>query len=176
MRPLALPTLALALLLAAACADDEGLGGPAAPEELAGAVLLPVERDTWFEGYLLLSDSATDCNQLVEFVDEGDASEAWNGWLTGRHTLSLLRREPSLTWDGLYPGATSEILALDDMGANRLSSSLVFFDGELIPSDEGGYVLLETYGDSASEGQLDLGVVLGPFEAEACAPVDRTGV
>ncbi len=170
-------TLALVVLaLTGGCAEEEGIGGPAAPEELGSALLLPVDRESWSEALLLLTGASFECNQLVEYVDEGDLSDAYDSWLTGRHSLSLLRREPSLTWDGLYPGATSGTLALDDMGANRASTSVIFFDGELIPSEEGGFVLLETYEDAGeTEGRLDVGVVWGPFVAEVCGAIDRTG-
>jgi len=171
-----LPFALLLIALAAGCAEEEGVGGPAAPEELTSAVLLPVDRETRIEAWLLLSGDSYDCNQLVEYEDEGEVSSAYDSWLTGRHSLSLLRREASLTWDGLYPGATSETLALDDMGMNRASTSLVFFDGELIPSEEGGYVLLETYEDaSEADARIDLGVLDGPFVAEVCAAIERPG-
>jgi hypothetical protein len=162
--------------LAVGCTEEEGITGPAAPEELSSALLLPIDRETRIEALLLLSGESYDCNQLVEYEDEGDLSSAYDSWLTGRHSLSVLRREASLTWDGLYPGATSETLALDDMGMNRASTSAVFFDGEIILSEEGGYVLLEGYEDAGeADARIDLGVLGGPFVAEVCATIERPG-
>ncbi len=176
MRGIAVVCSMLALFAVTGCAEEEGIAGPAAPEELTSALLLPIDRETWSEALVLLSGASFECNQLVEYVDEGDLSDAYNSWLGGRHSLSLLRREPSLTWDGLYPGAAAETLALDDMGMNRASASVVFFDGELIPSEEGGFVQIQTYEDAGeADARLDVGVMYGPFVAEVCGAIERAG-
>lgn len=176
MKRICVVCLVLVLGPLSGCAEEEGIAGPAAPEELKSALLLPIDRDTWSEALVLLSGASFECNQLVEYVDEGELSDAYDSWLTGRHSLSLLRREPSLTWDGLYPGATTETLALEDMGMNRASSSVIFFDGELIPSEEGGFVEVQTYEDAGeADALLDVGVVYGPFVAEVCGAIERAG-
>ncbi len=168
---------ALALALAGAgCPTTDGLTGPAAIEEVSTALLLPVTRAEWVEGVLLLSGGGFECNHVIGYVDEGTDSALAEDLLAGRHVVSLLRREPAVAWPGLYVGETAETLALPDAGGHRLSTSLVYLDGEEIVSDTGGYVWLEAFAeDDAADGSLDLGVVEGPWAAEVCAAIDRSG-
>lgn len=177
-RWLGLLLLGLAL---GGCAATEGLMGPAAIEAPGSQVLLPVDRqgtvgDTstleYTEGLMLISSMNIDCNGLVEYVDEGLTSNTFQSLASGRHLLITLRREPSFDWPGLYVGATSETLAMDDIEPNRAHTALVYLDGEEILSEEGGYVYIDTFDDSAA-GDLDLGVVWGDFEAEVCPVIER---
>lgn len=168
--------LLLVVLAAGGCTESDGLTGPAAIEEISTALLLPVTRAEWVEALLLLSDGSFECNHLVGYVDETTDSALYEDLLSGSHLIATLRREPSLEWPGLYVGETAETLALPDAGGNRLSTGLVFLDGEVILSEQGGYVWLEAYTeDDDASGTLDLGVVEGPWSAEACVAIDRSG-
>jgi hypothetical protein len=167
--------LLLLLVPLAGCPQNDGLTGPAAIEEVSTALFMPVTRADWVEAQLLLSDGDFECNHLVGYVDETTDSALVEDLTTGRHLLATLRREPSLEWPGLYVGETAETLALPDAGGNRLSTGLVFLDGEEILSEQGGYVWLDAYTeDDSASGTLDLGVVEGPWTTEACAAIDRS--
>jgi len=175
--------LIVLLVTAAACtscSDEEGLVGPAAMDEPAASLFLPVERVSpadgsllYVQGLLLITDKELVCNHLYGYVDEGVTSDAYNELLTGRHLLGTLRREPSFEWPGLYAGATSGVLAQDDVDSDRLSTGLVYFDGEEILSEEGGFVYVAEYGDTRVDGELDFGVVEGAFDAEICDVIAR---
>ncbi len=183
MIRIAVTLTAMLPLLLAACGEGEGLVGPAAIEEPATLVLLPVERVTtsgddttleWVEGWLLISEASFDCNTLISHLDEGITSDLTDALKADRHLLITLRREVSLDWPGLYAGDTSATLALDDVDSNRLSTGAVYVDGEEILSEEGGYVLLIDWkDDDSSTGTLDLGVVHGSFDAEVCPVIQR---
>jgi len=171
--------LAAAVATFVACADEEGLVGPAAMDEPAASLFLPVERVNpadgslvYVQGLLLITDKDLVCNHLIGYVDEGLTSETYTELLTGRHLLGALRREPSFEWPGLYAGATSETLAQDDVDSDRLSTGLVYFEGEEILSEEGGFVYIQEYGERVT-GELDFGVVEGTFDAEACDAIER---
>ncbi len=181
MRRTSCPRRAVLLLVAwmaapGGCADVAALTGPAAPEEVASSLVQPVTRDDRVEALLLLSDGSLACNQLVEIVDEGDGADAYDELATGRHLLVTLVREPSLAWPGLYPGETAETLALADLAASRMSSGLVFLDGDVLLSETGGFVDVASYvEDGEASGTLDLGVVEGSWSAVVCGPLDRSG-
>jgi len=163
------------LVVLAGCEEGE-LTGPAAPEEVATALLQPVDYEDAVYGLLLISDGTFECNHLIGYVDEGEDSDTYEELEVGRHTLATLRREPSLEWVGLYAGVTEETLALADLASNRMSTALVFLDGEEIISETGGYVMLESYlQDEQSSGSMDVGVMEGTFTADVCGPLDRTG-
>jgi hypothetical protein len=173
--------LALLGLTLGGCTADEGLMGPAAIEAPGSQVLLPVDRQgtvgdsstlEYTEGLMLISSMDFDCNGLVEYVDEGVTSNTYLSLASGRHLLITLRREPEFDWPGLYVGATSETLAMDDLEPNRAHTAHIYLDGEDILSEEGGYVLVDTFDDSAA-GDLDLGVVWGDYEAEVCPVIER---
>jgi len=172
----------LALLLAlGGCSEEDGLMGPAAIEAPGSQVLLPVDRQgtvgdpstlEFTEGLMLISSLDTDCNGLVEYVDEGLTSNTYQSLMSGQHLLITLRREPDFDWPGLYVGATSETLAMDDIEPNRAHTAQIYLNGEEILSEEGGYVLIDTFDESAG-GDLDLGVVWGGFDAEVCPLIER---
>lgn len=179
-RVLMFVTLTAALAALGACSDEDGLVGPAAMEEPAASLFLPVERVAaadgslvYVQGLLLITDKDLVCNHLIGYVDEGLASETYTELLTGRHLLGTLRRAPSFDWQGLYAGATSETLAQDDVESDRLSTGLVYFDGEEILSEEGGFVYIQEYGEAQTTGELDFGVVEGAFDAEVCDAIER---
>lgn len=177
MKRLWMMLAACSLLIA--CGDEDVLTGPAAIDEPAVSLLLPVGRVAaadgsllHVQGLLLISDKDLSCNHLITYVDEGDLSETYEALLTGRHLLMTLRREPALEWPGLYAGATSETLTAEDVDSDRLSTGLVYMDGVEILSEEGGFVYIGTFDDGAV-GTLDLGVVEGPFDAEVCETIER---
>jgi hypothetical protein len=173
--------LALLGLALGGCAAEEGLMGPAAIEAPGSQTLLPVDRQgtvgdsstlEYTEGLMLISSVKVDCNGLVEYVDEGLTSNTFQSLSAGRHLLITLRREPEFDWPGLYVGATSETLAMDDLEPNRAHTAQIYLDGEEILSGEGGYVFIDAFDENAA-GDLDLGVVWGDFEAEVCPVIER---
>lgn len=175
MRARIVAAATLLLLAAGGCAETGGLTGPAAIEEVDSALLLPVAYADWVEGMLLLSDGSFECNHVIGYVDEGTSSDLGEAVTSGRHVLARLRREPSLEWPGLYVGETTETLSLPDAGGNRLSTALVYLDGEEIVSETGGYVWIDHFAeDDQADGSLDLGVVEGGWSAEVCAAIDRS--
>ena len=179
-RVLMLVVLTATVVALGACSEEEGLVGPAAIEEPAASLFLPVERVAaadgslvYVQGLLLITDKDLVCNHLIGYVDEGLASETYTELLTGRHLLGTLRRAPSFDWLGLYAGATSETLTQDDVESGRLSTGLIYFDGEEILSEEGGFVYIHEYDDTQTNGELDFGVVEGAFDAEVCDVIER---
>ena len=173
--------LVAALAALAGCSAEEGLMGPAAIAEPASQVLLPVDRlddpsDSstlqYSEGLLLISSARYDCNGMVEYVDEGLTSSTYLSFLAGQHLVISLRREPDFDWPGIYVGATSEALTMDDIEPNRASTAVIYLHGEMLLSEEGGYVYIDTFEDEAV-GDLDLGVVWGDFEADVCPVIER---
>ena len=163
------------------CSAEEGLMGPAAIDSPDSTVLMPVDRlgtagDAgtleYTEALLLVSSVSFDCNGLVEYVDEGQLSTTYLSLFTGQHLLITLRREPAFDWPGLYVGATSEILAMDDIEPNRVSTAVVYLHGEALLSEEGGYVFIDSF-DEDAVGTLDLGVVWGDYEADICPTIER---
>mgnify|MGYP006971808967 CR=1 FL=1 len=171
----------LLMVLVPGCGDDQGLMGPAAIESPDSSVLMPIDRlgtagDTgsleYTEALLLISSATFDCNSLVEYVDEGLASTTYLSLFSDQHLLITLRREPDFDWPGLYVGATSEILAMDDIEPNRASTGLIYYWGEEILSEEGGYVYIDSFAEEAT-GDLDQGVVWGDFTAEVCPTIER---
>lgn len=165
----------------AGCSSEEGLMGPAAIEAPASQVLLPVDRQEtpgdagtlqYTEGLLLISSAQFDCNGLVEYVDEGLTSNTYLSLFTGQHLVISLRREPEFDWPGIYVGATSETLAMEDIEPNRASTAEIYLHGEALLSEEGGYVYIDTFEEEAA-GDLDLGVVWGDYAADVCPIIER---